>query len=145
MEGLKMDAKINPDPHVKGFSPHPKGRVTAIVDELPDMAGAIRALNQAGFSDEQVSVFAGKEGLARLDLHGEAHGFLARVMRSVESMTTEDRTHCQEIEEGLRNGKFFVTVLTDGSDEQKTAVERVLKANHAHSLRFFGAWTVEHL
>src|SRR5215831_8651110 len=107
MEGLKMDAKINPDPHVKGFSPHPKGRVTAIVDELPDMAGAIRALNQAGFSDEQVSVFA--------------------------------------VEEGLRNGKFFVTVLTDGSDEQKTAVERVLKANHAHSLRFFGAWTVEHL
>jgi hypothetical protein len=140
-----MDAKINPDPHVEGFSPHPKGRVTAVINQVADLASAVRSLNQVGFSDEHISVFAGKEGLARLDLHGEAHGFLARLIRAAESLTTEDRTNSQDIEEGLRSGKFFITVLTDGSEEQKTVVEHLLKAHHAHHLRFFGAWTVEHL
>jgi hypothetical protein len=42
-----------------------------------------------GISDERTSVFVGKEGLAQLDLHGEDHGVLARVIRAFEPLTAE--------------------------------------------------------
>jgi microsomal dipeptidase-like Zn-dependent dipeptidase len=140
-----MRTRVNPDPHSQGFTSHPKNDVTAILSELSDLAAAIRSLNQAGFFGEQVSVFTGREGLAKLDLHGEEHGFLAQVIRAVESLTTEERANTGEIEEGLRRGKFFVAVHTDGSEEQKTRVERLLKFHNAHHLRYFGSWTVERL
>lgn len=140
-----MPSKVNPDPHTEGFAPHPKYNVTAVIDEMSDLVAAIQSLDQYGFSDEQVSVFLGQEGLAKLDLHGETHGFLARVIRAVESLTTEERLNNQEIEEGLKKGRFFISVRTDGSEEQKATVQGVLKAHRAHNLRFFGAWTVEHL
>jgi hypothetical protein len=140
-----MKAKVNPDPHSAGFTLRPKYNVTAVIDDLDDLMPAIQALQQTEFLDEDISVFIGREGLARLDLHGQAHGLLAKVIRAVESLTTEERLNNQEIGEALKTGRFFVAVRTDGSEEQKLIVERVLKAHHAHNLRFFGAWTVEHL
>jgi hypothetical protein len=119
--------------------------VTAVIDEASDLAAAIRSLNHPGCSHEHISVFIGREGLPKLDLNGTAHGFLGRFIRAVESLTTEERLNSQQIEEGLKQGKFFVAVRTDGTERQKKTVQRVLKANRAHDLRFFGAWTVEHL
>jgi hypothetical protein len=140
-----MRTRVNPDPHTQGFTPHPKGNVTAVIDELSDLAAAVRSLNAAGFSDEHISVFTGSEGLAKLDLHGEGHGVLAQLVRAVESKTTEEQVNSRDVEEGLRRGKFFVTVKTDGSEEQKTKVGRLLKNHNGHNLRYFGSWTVEHL
>jgi hypothetical protein len=140
-----MTTKVNPDPHTEGFDLHPKNNITAVIDELSDLAHVIQSLHRAGFSDEDLSVFAGNEGLAKLDLHGREHGFLAHVMRAVESLTTEERTNNSEIEDALKTARFFVRVRTDGGDEQKQTAECILKAHHAHNLRYFGAWTVEHL
>jgi len=139
-----MTANVNPDPHAEGFTPQPIYNVTAVIDELQDLISAVRSLRRSGFSDEHTSVFMGKEGLAKLDLHGEDHGVLARVIRALESLTAEARAN-QDAEAALKEGRIFITVKTDGSEEQKATVERILKANKAHTLRFFGLWTVQHL
>ena len=140
-----MRSRVNPDPHVQGFTSHPRDNVTAVIDDMADLVAVVRSLNAAGFSDEHVSVFTGREGLAKLDLRGEAHGFLAEFIRSVESMTTEEQANSREIEEGLRKSEFFITVKTDGSEEQKTRVGNTLEAHNARGLRYYGSWTVEHL
>jgi hypothetical protein len=140
-----MQTRVNPDPHIEGFAPHPKYSLTAVIDEVSALTAAVRSLNHAGFSHEHISVFIGSEGLAKLDLKGEAHGFLAQFVRAVESLTTEERLNSQKIEEGLKLGKFFIAVRTDGSEPQKKMVRHVLKTHGAHGVRFFGAWTVEHL
>lgn len=80
---------VNPDPHVEGFKPQPTFNVTAVFDTLDDVLQAILSLQKHGFTDEAVSVYLGKDGLAKLDLHGEAHGLLARLVRRLESLSAE--------------------------------------------------------
>jgi hypothetical protein len=88
-----MTANVNPDPHVKGFTPQPISSVTAIIDQLDDVVAALGSLQQSGFSAEQVSVFIGAEGLAQLDLHGEKHGILARALRALECLAAEEQAN----------------------------------------------------
>ena len=140
----RMTIKVNPDPHADGFTPQPIRSVTARMDDLDDLIVAMRALKAAGFSENDASVFMGEEGLSKLDLHGENHGILARVIRALESLTAEERANL-ECETALKEGCLFVCVSTDGSDEQKAAVNQILKDHNARNLSFFGRWTVEHL
>jgi hypothetical protein len=137
-----MTANVNPDPHVEGFTPQPISSVTAIIDDLDDLVAALESLQQYGFSTEQTSVFMGAEGLAKLDLHGEKHGIMARALRALESLAAEKQAN-QDAEEAIKEGRIFMVVLTDGSANQKSTVERILKEHNARSLRFFGRWTVE--
>jgi hypothetical protein len=140
----QVTANVNPDPHAEGFTPQPISSVTAIIDELDDLVAVLESLQQSGFSAEQVSVFMGAQGLAKLDLHGEKHGILARTLRALESLAGEDQAN-QDAEAALKEGRIFVVVLTDGGENQKSTVERLLKEHNARMLRFFGRWTVEHL
>ena len=139
-----MTIKVNPDPHADGFTPQPIRSVTARVDDLGDLIAAIRALEAAGFSEDDTPVFIGEEGLSKLDLHGENHGMLARAVRALESLTAEERANL-ECETALKEGCLFVCVSTDGSDKQKATVDQILKDHNARNLRFFGRWTVERL
>jgi len=139
-----MPTNVNPDPHADGFQLQPTNRITAIVDSLDDVLTAVECLKQAGFSDEDLAVFIGRDGLAKLDLHGEGHGILGRVVRAADSLTSNQQAN-QEAENALNAGHIYVTVLTDGSDEQKTTAERVLKAHNANNCRYYGRWTVEPL
>jgi len=114
------------------------------VDDLGDLIAAIRALEAAGFSEDDTSVFIGEEGLSKLDLHGDNHGMLARAIRALESLTAEERSNL-DCETALKEGCLFVCVSTDGSDKQKATVDQILKDHNARNLKFFGRWTVEHL
>jgi hypothetical protein len=135
-----MAASVNPDPHAESFAPQPIHNVTAEFDNPRDVETAVRALNEARLTDQQISVFAGPDGLANLDLHGEGHGVLARLIRAVESATSDEN---QIAEKALQEGRILVRVSTDGSDEQKATVENLLQSHGAHGIRFFGRLTVE--
>lgn len=139
-----MTTIMNPDPHAKGFKPQPIYNVTGVIDQLSDVLSAVRSLQQSGFSEKKISVFMGRDGLAKLDLRGEEHGVLAKVIRALESLTAEEQAN-HDVEAALKEGRIFIAVETDGSDQQKTEVERILKAHGARTMRFFGRWTVERL
>ncbi len=80
-----MTTHVNPD--ADGFQWQPTNTVTAIIDRLDDVFSAIRSLQHTGFSEKDLSVFVGREGLAKLDVHGKGHGVLGRVIRAVELVT----------------------------------------------------------
>lgn len=141
---MQVSIIVNPDPHAESFTPQPIHNVTAVFDDLDDVISAVRSLKQYGFADEGTSVFIGEEGLVKLDLHGEHHGVLAHVIRALESLNAEEQAN-HDAEAALKEGHIFITVQTVGSNEQKETVERVLKAHKAHTLRFFGRWTIERL
>ena len=139
-----MPTHVNPDPHAEGFQLQPTNRVTAIIDHLEDVLAAIRDFTQAGFSDNDLSVFVGKDGLEKLDLHGKNHGILGRIVRAADSLTSNQEAN-QDAEAALKSGSAFITVLTDGGEEQKATAERILKVHHATNVRYYGQWTVEPL
>jgi len=139
-----MTTHVNPDPHAEGFQWQPTNKVTAIIDRLDDVFSAIRSLQHAGFSEKDLSVYLGKDGLAKLDVHGKGHGVLGRIIRAVESVTADQHPD-KDAEAALKEGRAYITVSTDGSDEQKATAERVLKAHGAHGVRYFGRLIVERL
>jgi hypothetical protein len=139
-----MTTNVNPDPHAEGFQAQPTNNVTAIIDRLDDVSSAIRSLQQAGFSDTDVAVFVGREGLAKLDVDGERHGLVGRVIRAVESVAA-DHPPNKDAEVALKEGHAYITVSTDGSDLKKEAAERALKAHNAHCIRYVGRLAVERL
>ena len=108
------------------------------------MFSAIRGLQQAGFSEKDLSVFIGKDGLAKLDVHGKGHGVFGRIIRAVESVTADQHPD-KDAEAALNGGHAYITVSTDGSDEQKATAERVLKVHAAYGVRYFGRLIVERL
>jgi hypothetical protein len=141
---MEMPTHVNPDPHAEGFQLQPTNHVTAIIDDLNDVRAAIQELTRAGFSDNDLSVFIGKDGLAKLDLRGENHGLLGRIVRAADSLTSNQEAN-REAEAALKAGRVYVTVLTDGTEDQKRTAERILKVHHANNVRYYGQWTVEPL
>ena len=139
-----MTTNVNPDPHADGFEWQPTNKVTAIVDRLDDVFAAIHSLERSGFSDKDLSVFIGSDGLAKLDVHGKHHGLVGRVIRAVESVAADQQPD-HDAEAALKEGRAYITVSTDGSDQQKATAERVLKAHAARCIRYFGRWAVEKL
>ena len=139
-----MATNVNPDPHSTGFQWQATNSVTAIVDNLDELKYAIHSLRQSGFSDEDVAVFMGRDGLAKLDIHGENHGLSGRLIRAVESVTADQHPDT-EVESALRQGRIYVIISTQGDDQRKSAAEHALKACSAHNIRYFGRWAVEHL
>jgi hypothetical protein len=139
-----MKANLNPDPHADGFQWQPINSVTAIMDKMEDLTAAVEWLKRSGFSENDVSVFMGQEGLAKLDLRGENHGIAGRLIRAVESVTS-DRHPDKEVEATLENGGIYIVVATNGDEQQKAVAENVLKEHHARDVHFFGRWTVEPL
>src|SRR5882724_5678967 len=113
-----MPTHVNPDPHAEGFQLQPTNHVTAIIENLDDVLSAAQCLTQACFSDYDLSVFIGRDGLAKLDLHGERHGILGRIVRAADSLTSNEQAN-KEAEDALKAGHAYITVLTDGGDEQK--------------------------
>ena len=139
-----MKTIVNPDPHAEGFKPQPIYNVTAVLEHISEVFSVVQSLEKDGFSEDQISVFIGQDGLTKLDLHGKEHGILARVVRALESLTAEAEAN-RNAEEALKEGRIFVAVSTDGSDQQKAKIERILKSHNAQKLHFFGRWTVERL
>ena len=139
-----MATNVNPDPHSEGFQWQPTNSVTAILNGVEEVNQVIHSLKQSGFSGDDISVFMGRDGLAKLDVHGENHGVAGRLIRAVESVTADQHPD-KDVESALRQGRVYMTISTHGDDQKKAVAERVLKAHHADTIRHFGRWAVERL
>src|SRR5262245_24496346 len=68
------------------FIPYPTNKVIGIIDDVDDAQAALRDLKAAGFTAKQVQVLTGQEGAHRLDVKGDEHGPLARIVRSTQRL-----------------------------------------------------------
>src|SRR4051795_10910696 len=54
--------------------PYPRGSVVGILTDEATFEDARERLSQSGFGADRCQVLHGEEGLARIDVDGEAHG-----------------------------------------------------------------------
>jgi len=108
--------------------PYPSGSVVGILTEEASLEDARQRLSQSGF--DRCDVLHGEEGLARLDLEGEAHGRGGTFMRRLQGMLSDDADHVRDYAEHLRAGHYVVAVAV-GDDE--VAKQRAADALRAHS------------
>ena len=96
--------------------PYPRGSVVGILADDATLEDARQRLEQAGFGADRCDVLHGDEGLARIDVGGEAHGTAGAIMRRLQSVVSEDADHVRRYAEHLRAGRYVVGVAV-GDDE----------------------------
>ena len=126
------------------FLPYPTERVVGTIDDPKDARAAIEALLRAAFTREEIDVLHGDGGLDRLDPAGTAHGFLARIQRTLirTAGPVEEYKHLTRHIEDVRAGRFVVMVLAKQASQRRTAAE-ILSSHGAEFIGFYGRWAYQ--
>jgi len=127
------------------FIPYPMNRVVGIVDSVGDTQGALRDLQAAGFTADEIRVLTAEQGAHRIDVNGDEHGPLAHVVRSVQELLGDyDIEHATRYQQELLTGHFGIGVIArDAEDRGK--VRQILKEHHGHFINYYGRWAMENL
>ena len=125
--------------------PYPRGSVVGILADDATLEDARQRLEQAGFGADRCDVLHGDEGLARIDVGGEAHGTAGAIMRRLQSVVSEDADHVRRYAEHLRAGRYVVGVAVGDDEAAKKRAADALRAAHAESVQYYAKNYVENL
>jgi hypothetical protein len=120
---------------------YPEGKIIGTF-EAGAADAAIAALTAAGFTTDQVDVItaADIEGIdSPLDRPG-VRGFVDRLLLSLGG----DLTWLEQARQELATGHVLVAVEVEG-DDAKHRVRDILRYHRAHSITYFGRWTITSL
>src|SRR5262245_28014742 len=121
---------------------YPTDKLLAIIDALPDAEQARQELLEAGFAPDAIGVQHGA-GAAERTVHYTAFDPFPHVARLLHVHSIE---HDQAVvyEAALRQGQSVIAVHAPKAEDRERALG-VLEAHGAHSITFFGKWTIETL
>lgn len=125
--------------------PYPRGSVVGILTDDVTFEDARQRLEQAGFGADRCDVLHGDEGLARVDVGGEAHGKTGAMMRRLQEVLSDDAEHVRRYEEHLRTGHYVVGVVVRGDEAAKRRAADALRAAHAEFVHYYAKNYVEDL
>lgn len=125
--------------------PYPRGSVVAILADDAALEAARQLLEQAGFGADRCEVLHGDEGLARIDVGGEAHGTAGTMMRWIQSAVSDDADHVRRYAEHLRAGHYVVGVTVGDDEAARRRAADALRSAHAESVQYYAKNYVEEL
>lgn len=122
-------------------------RVAGFIANKASLDALISALTNAGYDgDGMILVHHGDEGLHNIDPEGIYHGGRVRFLRNVQKFVSgADDKILKNVENALKQGKYAVSVLTDGSDAQRIEAGNLFKANGAEEVFYKGTGIIEFL
>lgn len=122
-------------------------RVAGIISEQASLDALVAELTEAGYDGEGViQVHHGEKGIETIDPEGIHHGGRLRFIRGVQKLFGgADEKVISSAQRALEEGKYAVSVLTDGSDAQRVEAGRIFKANGAMDVFFKGSGVIEFL
>jgi hypothetical protein len=124
--------------------PYPRGSVVGVVTDDATLEDARRHLERAGFGADRYDVLH-DQGLARIDVEGEAHGKGGAIMRRLQSALSDDAEHARRYAEHLRAGHYVVGVKVGDDEAAKQRAADALRAAHAEFLNYYAERYVEDL
>jgi diadenosine tetraphosphate (Ap4A) HIT family hydrolase len=137
-------ARVNLDPYARGQLFALARRVTALFDTEGEVQAAVRALEEAGVSADDIDIFTGEQGAKCLDLRGREHGRARRLLRTLEAAVGDEAEIQQRIDDALRRGATLLCVrIHKGKGDEKDRAVRILRDLHAHEIHYWGPWAFE--
>jgi hypothetical protein len=127
------------------FFPYPRGRVVAILADEAAFDAARRRLDQSGFDSDRYDILHGEQGLARIDVEGEAHGKRGGVIRRLQSALSDDADHVRRYAEHLRAGHYVVGVAVGEDEGAKQRAAEAFRAAHAEFVSYYADNYIEDL
>ncbi len=125
--------------------PYPRGSVVGILVNDAALADARQRLERAGFGADRCEVLHGDDGLARIDVEGEAHGLGGTIMRRLQAVLSDDDDHVHRYAEHLRAGHYIVGVTVGDDEAAKQRAADALRGANAESLNYYAKNYVEDL
>lgn len=127
------------------FIAYPTNCVVGTITDAAHTRAAIEELSRAGFAASEIDVLHGEKDLHRLDPTGEEHGFFARFQRTlIRSIRLEEYKHLIHHVDDVRAGRFVVMVHTK-KPVQRDVAAKILSAEGAEFIVFYGRWMYEAL
>jgi len=125
--------------------PYPGGSVIGIITDEGTVEAARQGLERAGFGAAQLDVLHGDEGLARIDVSGEAHGRSGGIKRRLQAALSDDADDVRRYADHLRAGHYVVGVAVGDDEAAKQRAADALRAVHAEFLNYYADNYVEDL
>jgi hypothetical protein len=157
-------ARLNCDPY-GGFHLFAlTNRVTALLHSGEAVTAMVKALEADGVATGDIEIFTGEDGAKCLDLPGREHGRAIHLLRTLEATMGDERETNLRIDAALRKGASLVCVKVPATlpammhaiahpsslatfrkqkSDEKDRAFRVFRAQHAHEIHYWGAWSFE--
>ena len=125
---------------------YPTHNLVGVLDTLQQLKAATSDLMGQGFLASEIEVAQGAVAADRLDATTGRGGFTGLALRIAEKLGLQDEEleFKDHYEEAMRSGRFVIRVSAP-SEERKDRATEILKQHGAHSVAYFGKYTIQGL
>ncbi len=131
-----MELNVNPpDSFLLGG---PKDAVAAVLETEAAIKTVLEALQEAGLTimSEEVLILQGEAGAELVDVRGEHHGFIAKLVRSVQQAANQLDTTEKVVKE-LLAGRYAI-IIPGATREERLQIRDILEMHNAAYITLFG-------
>ncbi len=121
--------------------PIPSDDVLAVIDDGARVEATIDALHAAGFTEADIHVFRGREGVTALARAWWRHSGVPAFLVSILAAFLNDERNIEEIYESSGLAGHVVLAVHTRSLGDVDEATRVLRDSGAHDTWYFGRWT----
>ena len=125
---------------------YPTHNLVGVLDTLRQLKAATSDLMSQGFLASEIEVAQGAAAADRVDATTGRGGFTGLALRIAEKLGLHDEEleFKDHYEEAMRSGRFVIRVAAP-SEERKDRATEILKQHGAHSVAYFGKYTIHGL
>jgi hypothetical protein len=120
----------------------PANQILAILTDSDEANRVVRALNENGFSSDEVGLLTGTADAEKLDAAAGKQGFLSKLFTAGMEMGDRDTDYIKQYRRALLNGRTVLGVVAK-DDETRSKARKVLKAGGARFITYFGRFVTE--
>jgi hypothetical protein len=129
---------------------YPTEKVVGVVDDRAHLRDLFSSLAEAGVRDADIEVLSGESGEEQLDPDGDEHGAFEKAMRTVQKALGEESQRLEHLNAEIEAGNYVVQIGLaaeddDARDDEKYRIGRILKAEGARDVAFYGKNQIEEL
>lgn len=119
---------------------YPRHYVVAVIDDLWEAQMAAQAFLDAGYDISDIRLMESQEELQHIATLKARRNWLQRFLASFQGTTDETGAGIYQVE--ARRGHQILHIHAT-SDEEIENIRDILEVYHAHTIKFFGPWSVE--
>ena len=125
------------------FGVYPINTVVGVLETPAALEAALNDLQAKGLGADDVTLLCGQRGADILDVEGKNHGFIARIVRTVQTLGDE-REKLEQLDAHLRQGHFVVTLPVSETHSKENLAE-TLRQNGGKRIHYVGRLSIEDL
>ena len=124
-------------------SSFPKDHVVAIIDSMNEAEQAVQALQQAGYSADDIHLYSSQDFIHSFESTQQHASGFAKALHTFQGSSDEGFAGNMYLDEAHR-GNSILSVRVPKEDHAEH-VSDILKKHHAHLIKYFGTWAVTDL